>query len=98
MKKKKIKKKKKRKHQKLTKALNSAVKIRTLVLNEEATWAGTHPLNASRYLNKMSNYAVKAVTKAYRKLFERDLHKDMVDAICDGDEYLKYLKTMARNK
>ena len=40
----------------------------------------------------MSSYAKKAVTKAYRKLFERDLHKDMVDAICDGDEYFKELE------
>ena len=38
-KKKKILKKKKKKHQRFTKMLNSAVKIRTLILDEEATWS-----------------------------------------------------------
>ena len=44
-KKKKLKKKKKKKHQGLTKVLNTAVKIRTLILTEEATWEGIHALN-----------------------------------------------------
>ena len=80
-KKKKILKKKKKKHQRFTKVLNSAVKIRTLILDEEAAWSGTHALNGAQYLEKMSNRSKRAVIKAYMKLFERDLVSDMAEAL-----------------
>ena len=75
----------------MTKILNTAVKIRTLVLKEEATWAGTHVQNAVKYLHKMSKIAKKEISRAYSKLFERNLNTDIVDAICAGDEYYEQL-------
>ena len=54
-------KKKEKKHKKMVKTLNSAVKIRTLVLKEEATLAGTHVFNALKYLDKMPNIAKNKV-------------------------------------
>ena len=46
-------KKKKKKHKKLLKVLNASVKIKSLILEEEATWAGTHAFNPGKYLEKI---------------------------------------------
>ncbi len=59
-KKKKLKKKKKKKHQRLTKVLNTAVKIRTLILTEDSILGGMHTLNGTKYLDKMSRRARQA--------------------------------------
>ena len=71
---------------------NSAVKIITLILDEEATRSGTHALNGAQYLEKMSNRSKQAVIKAYMKLFERDLVSDMAEALCAGDDYYEELE------
>ena len=91
----KMKKKKQKKNQKLLKALNSSVKLKSLILEEEATWAGTHAYNAGKYLSKMSIKAKEAVSKAYKKLFGGDLVSDLTNAICAGDEYLESLEEQA---
>ena len=56
---------------------NSAVKIITLILDEEATRSGTHALNGAQYLEK---------------LFERDLVSDMAEALCAGGDYYEELE------
>ena len=93
-KKKKIKKKREKKHKKMTKTLNTAVKMRNLVLREEVTWAGNYASNALKYLDKLSKIAKNKLYKAYSKLYERDLKKDIIDAVCAGDEYYENLETM----
>ena len=91
----KMEKKKQKKNQKLLKALNSSVKLKSLILEEEATWAGTHAYNAGKYLSKMSIKAKEAVSKAYKKLFGEDLVSDLANAICAGDEYFESLEEQA---
>ena len=39
----------------------------------------------------MSKIAKKEISRAYSKLFERNLNTDIVDAICAGDEYYEQL-------
>ena len=85
-------KKKKKKHQRLTRVLNSAVKIRTQILEEDITWKGIHAINAAKYLDKMSKKNREAVTRAYKKLFERNLVLDMADALCTWDDYYEELE------
>ena len=85
-------KKKKKKHRKLLKVLNASVKIKSLILEEEATWAGTHAFNAGKYLEKMGVKAKKEVSKAYKKLFDSDLITDMANAIFAGDNYFESLE------
>ncbi len=69
-KKKKLKKKKKKKHQRLTKVLNTKVKIRTIILIEEAIWEGIHTLNGAKYLENMSRRARQATINAYKNYLE----------------------------
>ena len=88
-KKKKLKKKKKKKHQRLIKELNIAVKIRTIILTEEATWGGIHALNGAKYLDNMSRRARQATINPYKKLFGRDLVMDMAEALRYGDDFLE---------
>ena len=71
-KKKKIKKKREKKHKKMTKTLNTALKIRTLIQKKEATWTGTHVINALKYLDKMLNIAKNKVYKSYAN-YSRDI-------------------------
>ena len=88
----KMEKKKKKKHKKLLKVLNASVKIKSLILEEEATWAGTHAFNAGKYLEKMGVKTKEEVSKAYKKLFDSDLITDMANAICAGDDYFESLE------
>ena len=89
----KIKKKKKKKHQRLVKALNMAVKIKGLILQEETTWEGIHALKAAKYIENMSNRAKEATFKAYKGLYGTDLPVDMASAFCDGDEFFEYIES-----
>ena len=68
------------------------MKIKSLILEEEATWAGTHAFNAGKYLEKMGVKAKEEVSKAYKKLFDSDLITDMANAICAGDDYFESLE------
>ena len=88
----KMKKKKKKKHRKLLKVLNASVKIKSLILEEETTRAGTHAFNAGKYLEKMGVKTKEEVSKAYKKLFDSDLITDMANAICAGDDYFESLE------
>ena len=90
----KIKKKKKKKHQKVVKALNSAVKVKGLILKEQTTWEGIHALNAAKYLESMSIRAKKATFKAYKGLFGNDLPEDMTLALCAGDDFFESLESI----
>ena len=96
-KKKKLKKKKKRKHQRQTKVLNAAVKIRTLILAEEATWEGIHALNGAKYMENMSRRARQRTINAYKKLFGRDLVMDMAEALCEGDDFFEEFELNQKN-
>ena len=89
----KIKKKKKKKHQRLVKALNMAVKIKGLILQEETTWEGIHALKAAKYIENMSIRAKEATFKAYKGLYGTDLPVDMASAFCDGDEFFEYIES-----
>ena len=88
-KKKKLKKKKKKKHRNLTKVLNTALKIRTLILTEEAAWGEIHAFNRAKYLDNMSRRARQATINACKKLFGRDLGMDMAEALCEGDDFFE---------
>ena len=88
-KKKKLKKRKKKKHQRLTKVLNTAVKIRTLILTEEATLEGIHALNGAKYLENMSRRARQSIINEYKKLFGRDLKMDLAEALCKGEDFFE---------
>ena len=96
-KKKKLKKKKKKKHQRLTKVLNTAVKIRTLILTEEATWEGIYELNGTKYLENMSRRARQATINACKKLFGRDLGMDMAEALCEFDDFFEEFESNQKN-
>ena len=45
------------------------MKIKSLILEEEATWAGTHAFNAGKYLEKMGVKTKEEVSKAYKKFY-----------------------------
>ena len=69
--------------------LNTAVKIRTLILTEEATWGGIHALNGAKYLDNMSRRARQVTINTYKKLFGRDLVMNMAEELCEGDDFFK---------
>ena len=72
---------------------NTAAKIRTLILTEEATWEGIHALNGAKYLENMSRRARQATINAYKKLFGRDLVMDMAEALLEGDDFFEEFKS-----
>jgi len=90
----KIKKKKKKKHQKVVKALNSAVKVKGLILKEQTTWEGIHALNAAKYLENMSIRAKEATFKAYKGLYGTDLPEDLALALCEGDDFFETFESL----
>ena len=57
--------------------LNSEVKLRALILEEEAEWSGEQAFNRAQNLEEMSNLSKQAIIKTYKKIFERDLILDM---------------------
>ena len=64
------KKKKNKKHQKVVKTLNLEMKVKGLILKEEAIREGFHTINTSKYLENMSIRAKKPHIKHIKDYME----------------------------